>query len=82
MDILITLALVFMVWMCIDCMHRKEHFIWIIIMVVGSIDVSPLRNTEKRACMGGVRPRAHPFFGSRPDWLSGYIIILDQVGGF
>ncbi len=34
MDILITLALVFMVWMCIDCMQRKEHFIWIIIMVV------------------------------------------------
>ena len=34
MDILITLALVFMVWMCIDCLQRKEHFIWIIIMVV------------------------------------------------
>ena len=34
MDILITLALVFMVWMCIDCMQRKEHFVWIIIMVV------------------------------------------------
>ena len=34
MDILITLSLVFMVWMCIDCMQRKEHFIWIIIMVV------------------------------------------------
>ena len=34
MDILITLALVFMVWMCIDCIQRKEHFVWIIIMVV------------------------------------------------
>ena len=34
MDILITLALVFMVWMCIDCMQRKEHFVWIIIVVV------------------------------------------------
>jgi len=34
MDIIITLALVFMVWMCIDCIQRKEHFIWIIIMVV------------------------------------------------
>ena len=34
MDILITLALVFMVWMCIDCMQRKEHFVWIIVMVV------------------------------------------------
>ncbi|KMP11938.1 hypothetical protein UZ36_02525 [Candidatus Nitromaritima sp. SCGC AAA799-C22] len=34
MDIIITLALVFMVWMCIDCIQRKEHFIWIIIMIV------------------------------------------------
>ena len=34
MDIIITLALVFMVWMCIDCIQRKEHFIWIVIMVV------------------------------------------------
>ncbi len=23
-----------MVWMCIDCIQRKEHFIWIVIMVV------------------------------------------------
>jgi len=34
MDILITIGLVFMVWMCIDCIQRKEHFIWIVIMVV------------------------------------------------
>ena len=34
MDVIITLALVFMVWMCIDCIQRKEHFIWIVIMVV------------------------------------------------
>lgn len=34
MDIFITIALVFMVWMCLDCIQRKEHFIWIILMVV------------------------------------------------
>ncbi|PIQ97503.1 MAG: hypothetical protein COV67_03820 [Nitrospinae bacterium CG11_big_fil_rev_8_21_14_0_20_56_8] len=34
MDIIITLALIFMVWMCMDCIQRKEHFVWIIIMVV------------------------------------------------
>jgi tetratricopeptide (TPR) repeat protein len=34
MDIFITIGLVFMVWMCIDCIQRKEHFIWIVIMVV------------------------------------------------
>ena len=34
MDIFITLGLVFMVWMCLDCIQRKEHFIWIVIMVV------------------------------------------------
>ncbi|MFQ5450746.1 MAG: tetratricopeptide repeat protein [Nitrospinaceae bacterium] len=34
MDIFITIALVFMVWMCLDCIQRKEHFVWIVIMVV------------------------------------------------
>ncbi|MFQ5443586.1 MAG: tetratricopeptide repeat protein [Nitrospinales bacterium] len=34
MDLFIILCLVFMVWMCLDCVRRKEHFIWIIIMVV------------------------------------------------
>ena len=34
MDIFITIALVFMVWMCLDCIQRKEHFVWIIVMVV------------------------------------------------
>ncbi|GJL77986.1 MAG: hypothetical protein NPINA01_09750 [Nitrospinaceae bacterium] len=34
MDIFIVLGLVFMVWMCMDCIQRKEHFIWIVIMVV------------------------------------------------
>ena len=34
MDIFIFLSLGFMVWMCLDCISRKEHFIWIVIMVV------------------------------------------------
>ncbi|MEE9259143.1 MAG: tetratricopeptide repeat protein [Nitrospinaceae bacterium] len=34
MDLFITVALIFMVWMCLDCIQRKEHFVWIIIMVV------------------------------------------------
>lgn len=34
MDIFIILSLVFMVWMCLDCIKRKEHFIWIVVMVV------------------------------------------------
>ncbi len=34
MDVIIILALAFMVWMCLDCIQRKEHFVWIIIMVV------------------------------------------------
>mgnify|MGYP001211379697 FL=1 len=34
MDVIIILALAFMVWMCIDCIQRKEHFIWVVIMVV------------------------------------------------
>ena len=33
MEILFTIGLVFMVWMCLDCIQRKEHFIWIVIMV-------------------------------------------------
>lgn len=34
MNLFIAIALVFMVWMCLDCIQRKEHFVWIIIMVV------------------------------------------------
>lgn len=34
MDLFITVALIFMIWMCLDCIQRKEHFVWIIIMVV------------------------------------------------
>lgn len=34
MDILVILSLVFTVWMCLDCIKRKEHFIWIVVMVV------------------------------------------------
>ena len=34
MDIIITIGLLFMVWMCLDCIQRKEHFVWIVIMVV------------------------------------------------
>ena len=34
MDFFIILSLGFMVWMCLDCISRKEHFIWIVIMVV------------------------------------------------
>ncbi len=34
MDLIIIIGLAFMLWMCLDCIQRKEHFIWIIIMVV------------------------------------------------
>ena len=34
MDIfLATVGLAFSVWMCFDCIQRKEHFIWIILMI-------------------------------------------------
>ena len=33
-DILIYAAAGFMVWMCLDCIQRREHFIWIIIMII------------------------------------------------
>lgn len=33
-DLLIYGAAGFMVWMCLDCIQRREHFIWIIIMIV------------------------------------------------
>ena len=33
-DIIIYAAAGFMVWMCLDCITRREHFIWIVIMVV------------------------------------------------
>ena len=34
MDLFISIALIFMLWMCMDCIQRKEHFVWIVIMVV------------------------------------------------
>jgi tetratricopeptide (TPR) repeat protein len=33
-DIFIYAAAGFMVWMCLDCIQRREHFIWIIIMII------------------------------------------------
>jgi tetratricopeptide (TPR) repeat protein len=34
MDIfLATVGLAFSVWMCFDCIQRKEHFIWIVLMI-------------------------------------------------
>ena len=34
MDIfLATIGLAFSVWMCFDCIQRKEHFIWIVLMI-------------------------------------------------
>ncbi len=33
-DLLIYGAAGFMVWMCLDCIQRREHFIWIIIMII------------------------------------------------
>ncbi len=33
-DFFIYAAAGFMVWMCMDCIQRREHFIWIIIMIV------------------------------------------------
>ena len=33
-DLLIYAAAGFMVWMCLDCIQRREHFIWIIIMII------------------------------------------------
>ena len=29
-----TISLLFTVWMCIDAINRKEHFVWIIVMIV------------------------------------------------
>ena len=41
MDLFIIVSFVFMVWMCLDCISRKEHIIWIVIMLflfpVGSV---------------------------------------------
>lgn len=34
MNLLFTIAAIFMVWMCLDCIKRREHFIWLIIIVV------------------------------------------------
>ena len=33
-DFFIYAAAGFMVWMCMDCIQRREHFIWIVIMIV------------------------------------------------
>ena len=33
-DFFIYAAAGFMVWMCLDCIQRREHFIWIIIMII------------------------------------------------
>ena len=34
MNLLFTIAAIFMVWMCLDCIKRREHFVWLIIIVV------------------------------------------------
>lgn len=34
MDLFIYAAVIFLVWMCYDCIQRKENFIWLIVMVV------------------------------------------------
>ena len=34
MEILYTVAIIFTIWMCLDCIQRKEPFVWIVIMVV------------------------------------------------
>jgi tetratricopeptide (TPR) repeat protein len=34
MDIFFAVGLAFSIWMCFDCIQRKEHFIWIVIMIV------------------------------------------------
>ncbi len=33
-EIFFTAGIVFMVWMCFDCIQRREHFVWIVIMIV------------------------------------------------
>ena len=33
-DLFIYAAAGFMVWMCLDCIQRREHFVWIIIMII------------------------------------------------
>jgi len=34
MEIIYTVAIIFTIWMCLDCIQRKEPFVWIVIMVV------------------------------------------------
>jgi tetratricopeptide (TPR) repeat protein len=34
MEIFYTVAVIFTIWMCLDCVQRKEPFVWIVIMVV------------------------------------------------
>lgn len=34
MELIYTVAIIFTIWMCLDCVQRKEPFVWIVIMVV------------------------------------------------
>jgi tetratricopeptide (TPR) repeat protein len=38
-DVFFTISLIFTVWMCFDAINRKEHFIWILLMLVLSYPV-------------------------------------------
>jgi hypothetical protein len=33
-ELFIYAAAGFMIWMCLDCIQRREHFVWIIIMII------------------------------------------------
>ncbi|HIE42657.1 MAG TPA: hypothetical protein EYP95_05460, partial [Nitrospinaceae bacterium] len=50
-----------MVWMCLDCIQRREHFIWIIIMIilfpVGAVAYFfVVKNRAKEKTPGGFAP--------------------------
>lgn len=34
MDLFIYASIAFLIWMCFDCVQRKEHVIWLVIMVI------------------------------------------------
>ncbi len=34
MNLILTLLAIFMVWMCLDCIRRKEHFVWLMVMIL------------------------------------------------
>ena len=34
MDILLIVYAIFAAWMCLDCINRKEHFIWIVLILI------------------------------------------------